>query len=386
MRIYLSPPDVGELERSHLLRALDEGWVAPAGPDLAAFERDVADMVGLPAAVALSSGTAALHLALLAVGVQPGDEVLVSTFTFAASVNAIRYCGAEPVFIDSEVTSWNMSPQLLRDELDRARRSGRLPAAVLVVDLYGQCADYDALLAPCRELGIPVVEDAAEALGATYRGRPAGSFGDVGVFSFNGNKIITTSGGGMLVSADEGLADRVRYLATQAREPVVHYEHVEVGYNYRLSNLLAALGRGQLERLGSFIARRRAVNARYRELLAAVPGCQFMPVPEWSGWNGWLTAITFDAPHLPAAVRQVLADASIESRPLWKPMHLQPAFRGYRACIDGTSDGLFQHGLCLPSGSSLTDDEVDEVASRVIEVVDNYHRTPVTPEYSARSM
>ena len=183
------------------MRALDEGWVAPAGPDLAAFERAVADMVDLPAAVALSSGTAALHLALLAVGVQPGDEVLVSTFTFAASVNAIRYCGAEPVFIDSEASSWNMSPQLLRDELDRARRSGRLPAAVVVVDLYGQCADYDALLAPCRELGIPVVEDAAEALGATYRGRPAGSFGDVGVFSFNGNKIITTSGGGMLVSS-----------------------------------------------------------------------------------------------------------------------------------------------------------------------------------------
>jgi dTDP-4-amino-4,6-dideoxygalactose transaminase len=386
MRIYLSPPDVGELERSHLLRALDEGWVAPAGPDLAAFERDVADMVGLPAAVALSSGTAALHLALLAVGVQPGDEVLVSTFTFAASVNAIRYCGAEPVFIDSETSSWNMSPQLLRDELDRARRSGRLPAAVVVVDLYGQCADYDALLEPCRELGIPVVEDAAEALGATYRGRPAGSFGDVGVFSFNGNKIITTSGGGMLVSADEALAARVRYLATQAREPVVHYEHVEVGYNYRLSNLLAALGRGQLERLGSFIGRRRAVNARYRERLAAVPGCHFMPVPEWSGWNGWLTAITFDDPHLPGAVQQVLADASIESRPLWKPMHLQPVFRGHRACIDGISDGLFQHGLCLPSGSSLTDDEVDEVASLVVEVVDGDRRSDVAPEYSARSM
>ncbi len=384
MRIYLSPPDVGDLERSHLLRALDEGWVAPAGPDLAALERDIAAMVGLPAAVALSSGTAALHLALLAVGVQPGDEVLVSTFTFAASVNAIRYCGAEPVFIDSDASSWNMSPQLLRDELDRARRSGRLPAAVVVVDLYGQCADYDALLAPCRVLGIPVVEDAAEALGATYRGRPAGSFGDVGVFSFNGNKIITTSGGGMLVSADEALADRVRYLATQAREPVVHYEHAEVGYNYRLSNLLAALGRGQLERLGSFVARRRAVNARYRELLADVAGCRFMPVPEWSGWNGWLTAVTFDAPHLPSAVQHVLADASIESRPLWKPMHQQPVFRRHRACIDGTSDGLFQHGLCLPSGSSLSDAEVDEIAALVTEVVERDHKRMTAQRVQAR--
>ena len=366
-RIYLSPPDVSDIEREHLLRALDEGWVAPVGPDLDAFEREVAALVGWPAAVALASGTGALHLALLAVGVQPGDAVLCSTFTFAASANAIRYCGANPVFIDSEATSWNMNPALLSDELALAKRRGKLPAAVLVVDLYGQCADMDPIMDVCRAHGVPVIEDAAEAIGATYKGRPAGSLGDVGVFSFTGNKIITTSGGGMLVAPSVETAARVSYLATQARQPVAHYEHTEVGYNYRLSNLLAALGRGQLSRLPQFIERRRAINVLYRARLGEVPGCSFMPVPDWSGWNGWLTCLVFDDAGTASLVGQQLNAAGIESRPLWKPMHLQPVFAGAPRRVDGTSEHLFHHGLCLPSGSSLSDEQVDEVCGVVLE-------------------
>ena len=365
MRIYLSPPDVGELERDAMNRALEAGWVAPAGPDLAAFEGDIAQFIGWPGAVALSSGTAALHLALLAQDVKAGDDVFVSTFTFAASVNAIRYCGAQPVFIDSERTSWNMSPQLLADALADARKRNRLPAAVMVVDLYGQCADYDPIVAECHELGIPVVQDSAEALGSTYKGRPAGTLGDIGVFSFNGNKIMTTSGGGMLLSPSVQVADRVRYLATQARQPTVHYEHTEVGYNYRLSNLLAALGRGQFTRLPSFVQRRRQINAMYRELLADVEECDFMPVPKWSGWNGWLTCAVCAVAGVSDRVREALLEVEIESRPLWKPMHRQPAFADHHSYIDGTSDQIFDLGLCLPSGSALTDEQVREVADVV---------------------
>jgi dTDP-4-amino-4,6-dideoxygalactose transaminase len=364
-RMYLSPPDVGEAERAALLRAFDEGWIAPVGPDLEAFEAEVAAFTGSAGAVALSSGTAALHLGLLAVGVEPGDEVLVSTFTFVASANAVRYCGAVPVFIDSDTASWNMSPQLLADELAAARRANRLPAAVVVVDLYGQCADYDPIVAECRELGVPVIEDAAEALGAGYRGRPAGTLGDVGVFSFNGNKIMTTSGGGMLVTADRSVADRVHYLAAQARQPTVHYEHTEVGFNYRLSNLLAALGRAQFGRLAGFVERRRAINALYRELLVDVSGVSFMPVPEWSEWNGWLTCVLFDDAAAPEGVQEALAAVGVEARPLWKPMHAQPVFAGCRGRVDGTSDRLAAHGLCLPSGSVMSDDDVREVAALV---------------------
>ncbi|MEK7424072.1 MAG: aminotransferase class I/II-fold pyridoxal phosphate-dependent enzyme [Actinomycetota bacterium] len=363
MRIYLSPPDVGEVERAFMNEAFDGGWIAPAGPDLAAFESDVAALTGWPGAVALSSGTAALHLALLSVGVQPGDDVLVSSFTFSASANAVRYCGAEPVFIDSESSSWNMSPALLADELAECRRRNRLPAAVMVVDLYGQCADFDPIMAACRELGIPVVEDSAEALGATYHGRPAGALADVGVFSFNGNKIITTSGGGMLVTPSVEVAERVRYLSTQARQPAPHYEHTEVGYNYRLSNLLAALGRGQFSRLPELVERRRQINSLYRELLADV--CSFMPVPGWSGWNGWLTCVQFADGSQPTIVREALLAEGIESRPLWKPMHQQPAFAGCRNRVDGTSGSVFGRGLCLPSGSALSDGEVAEVAALV---------------------
>jgi pyridoxal phosphate-dependent aminotransferase EpsN len=365
-RIFLSRPDVGPLEREHLLRALDEGWIAPAGPDLATFESEVAAWTGWPGAVAVSSGTAALHLALKVMNVEAGDDVFVSTFTFAATANAVTYCGANPVFIDSETTSWNMNPQLLADQLTESRRRNRLPKATVVVDLYGQCADYDPIVAQCRELGVAVIEDAAEAIGATYYGRPAGSLADVGLFSFNGNKIMTTSGGGMFVSPTEELAARVRYLSTQATQPAAHYEHTEIGYNYRLSNVLAALGRAQFARLPEFVRRRRAINDRYRECLGGVDGCTFMPIPPWSGWNGWLTCVVFDEPDRSTHVHGALAAVGIESRPLWKPMHLQPVFAGLPARVDGTSEYMFTHGLCLPSGSGLTDDQVDEVASVIV--------------------
>jgi dTDP-4-amino-4,6-dideoxygalactose transaminase len=362
-RIFLSSPDVGSTEREALLRAFDSGWVAPAGPELDGFEADLSALTGWPGTVALSSGTAALHLALLVLGVQPGDEVYVSSFTFAASANAVVYTGARPRFIDSDDVSWNISPALLAEELAAAAAEGRLPAAVVVVDLYGQCADYDQIIAICDAHGVPVVEDAAEALGATYRGKPAGTLGAMGLFSFNGNKIITTSGGGAFVSPGTDAADRVRHLATQARQPFVHYEHTDVGYNYRLSNLLAAMGRAQLARLPQMSARRLAINACYRDRLGDLPGLSFMPIAPWGGWNGWLTCVTFDDPVARDAVQTGLAAAEIESRPLWKPMHLQPVFADAPARVDGTSQRLFEHGLCLPSGSVLTDAQVERVAA-----------------------
>jgi dTDP-4-amino-4,6-dideoxygalactose transaminase len=297
--------------------------------------------------------------------VQPGDDVLVSTFTFAATANAVSYAGARPCFVDSETASWNMSPELLADELRERAADGRLPAAVVVVDLYGQCADYDEIVPLCAEYAVPLIEDAAEALGATHAGRPAGTLGDGAIFSFNGNKIITTSGGGAFVSPDPAVADRVRYLSTQARQPAVHYEHTEVGFNYRLSNLLAAMGRAQLARLPELSARRLAINEHYRSELTGLDGLAFMPIAPWGDWNGWLTCVTFDEPAVRDAVQQALEEERIESRPLWKPMHLQPAFASMPARVDGTSERLFTHGLCLPSGSILTDDQVDRVATIV---------------------
>jgi dTDP-4-amino-4,6-dideoxygalactose transaminase len=368
-RIHLSPPDVGPLEREFLLRAFDSGWVAPAGPELDAFERDLAAFTGWPAAVALSSGTAALHLALLVSGVGPGDDVLVSTFTFAASANAVVHCGANPVFVDSEWSSWNMDPALLADALSAGAADGRPPKAAVVVDLYGQCADYDAIAAPCRDHGVTVVEDAAEALGATHGGSAAGTLGDIGVFSFNGNKVATTSGGGAVVTPDATVADRVRHLANQAREPAAHFEHAEVGYNYRLSNLLAAVGRAQLTRLPELVERRLAIHDRYRKSLGDLPGVELMPIAPWGRWNGWLTCIVLDDEEQRDVVIARLAAEDIESRPLWKPMHLQPVFRDRRSWTTGVSEDLFRRGVCLPSGSRLTDDQVDTVAALVGEAI-----------------
>ncbi len=363
-RIYLSPPDVGEAERLALDAAIRSGWVAPVGPDLDAFEAEVAAASGRVHGVGLASGTAALHLALKEVGVAPGDDVVVSTFTFAATANAVTYCGATPVLVDSEASTWNLSPDLLAEELDERARSDRRPAAVVVVDLYGQCADYDRLLPMCAEHGIPVIEDAAESLGASCGGRPAGSFGTVAVLSFNGNKIITTSGGGMLVTDDQGVAAHTRHLATQARDPAPHYEHSEIGYNYRLSNLLAALGRAQLAGLPQRVGRRRAIHARYRQGLEGIAGVGFQPAGPGQEPNGWLTCITLDpalAAATPEHLRLALEAEDVEARPTWKPMHLQPVFASCPARVDGTSERLFGTGLCLPSGSSLSELDQDRV-------------------------
>jgi dTDP-4-amino-4,6-dideoxygalactose transaminase len=356
-RIYLSPPDMSVAEREALLAAFDSDWIAPLGPEVDAFERDLAGRAGVGAAAALSSGTAALHLALVLLEAGPGDEVWTATMTFASTANAISYVGATPVFIDSEPESWNMDPARLREALHDAAKRGSLPKALIAVDLYGQCADYDAILSACDEHGVPVIEDAAEALGATYQGRAAGSFGAIGVFSFNGNKIITTSGGGALVSNDEALVERARHLASQARQPVAHYEHEEVGYNYRLSNLLAALGRAQLGRLDALIERRREIHQTYRRALEAIDGISFLSEAPGRRSTCWLTCMLLDETRVgvgPDQVRLHLDAQNVEARPVWKPMHLQPVYRDCRLIGGAVAEGLFRRGLCLPSGSALS--------------------------------
>jgi pyridoxal phosphate-dependent aminotransferase EpsN len=367
-RIHLSSPHLGALERGYVDEAFASNWIAPLGPHVDAFQAEFARCVGAPHALALSSGTAALHLALQLVGVSPGDEVLVSTLTFSATVNPIRYLGAFPVFIDSERTSWNMDPALLCEELEVRARSGRLPRAVVVVHLYGQSADLAPILAACERYGVPVVEDAAEALGSTYKGRVPGTLGRAGIYSFNGNKIITTSGGGMLVSPDEALVQHALKLATQARDPAPHYQHSEIGYNYRLSNVLAAIGRGQLRVLEDRVAARRRNCEFYARALAGVPGISFMPEAPWGRHTRWLTALTIDPAHFGAdreAVRLALERENIEARPVWKPMHLQPVFAAFERRGGAVAEELFQNGLCLPSGSNLTPDDL----ARVVEVV-----------------
>ncbi|HZU81709.1 MAG TPA: aminotransferase class I/II-fold pyridoxal phosphate-dependent enzyme [Polyangiaceae bacterium] len=359
-RIYLSPPHMGSAERELLLEAFDSNWIAPLGPHVDAFEREFAARVGVAHAAALSSGTAALHLALLLLGVGSGDEVVTSTLTFAATANAITYVGARPVFVDSNRETWNMDPALLAEELEACARRGRLPAAVVVVDLYGQCADLGPIAEACARFEVPLIEDAAEALGATYRGRQAGSLGAIGVFSFNGNKIITTSGGGMLVSDRADRVERARFLATQARDPAPHYEHSTIGHNYRLSNLLAAVGRGQLRTLDEHIRARRAHNAAYRQELAGAPGIELMPSAPYGEPTCWLTCVTIEPASFGATREQVrlhLESHDVESRPVWKPMHLQPVFAGCRVRGGTVAADLFARGLCLPSGSSLTSAE-----------------------------
>jgi dTDP-4-amino-4,6-dideoxygalactose transaminase len=367
-RIFLSPPDVGDEERRSLLEAFDSNWIAPVGPHVDGFEHDVAERIDIPGALALSSGTAALHLALLLLEVGPGDEVLLPTQTFVATANVVTYVGARPVLVDSDPGTWTLDPALVADELAVRARQGRLPAALITVDLYGQCADYEPILAACAQYDVPVVEDAAEALGASYRGRPAGTFGAMGVFSFNGNKIITTSGGGMLVSHDKALIERARYLSTQAREPVVHYEHVAIGFNYRMSNLLAALGQGQLRGLDERMALRRSIDERYRAALAGVPGIAFMPHPSYGVPNYWLTCILVDPDGFGTdheAIRRALEALDIESRPTWKPLHLQPVYADAPVVGGAAAASIFDRGLCLPTGSRLAPADVDRICETI---------------------
>jgi dTDP-4-amino-4,6-dideoxygalactose transaminase len=359
---------MGGRELDFVRDAFASNWIAPLGPHVDAFEREMAGYVGVGHAAALSSGTAALHLAMRLLGVGAGDEVLCSTFTFSASVNPIVYEGGRPVLLDCDAATWTMDPNFLESELKRLDRAGRRPKAVIAVDLYGQCADYDAIGTLCARFGVPLVEDAAEALGSEYRGKRAGGFGRLGVLSFNGNKIITTSGGGMMLSDEEPLVAKARFLATQARERAAHYEHREIGFNYRLSNVLAAIGRGQLRVLPERVAARRRNFALYVEALGDLPGVSFMPEAPYGRTNRWLTCVLIDPKSFGATreeVRLALERENIESRPLWKPMHLQPIFAGCRVLGGAVSAGLFEKGLCLPSGSSLTDGDRARVVAHM---------------------
>jgi dTDP-4-amino-4,6-dideoxygalactose transaminase len=371
-RIYLSAPDVGQVEEAFVLDALRSGWVAPVGEHVDRFEAEIANRLGVAAAVALNSGTAALHLGLAELGAGPGDAVLVPTLTFVATANAVRYTGASPVFVDSDPISGTVAPDLVASALATLASEGRRVAAVVAVDLFGSCADYERLLPISAEHGIPLLEDAAEALGAARGGRAAGAFGAAAVLSFNGNKILTTSAGGMLLTQDRELADRVRYLSAQARQPAAHYEHTEIGFNYRMSNVLAAIGRAQLTRLDAMIARRRALRRRYAAQFEGVPGVRLLG-GEDSESNCWLTALLVDPPAAgwcAGDLAGVLAQQGIESRPVWKPMHRQPVYAGERRFRGGVADRLFDQGIVLPSGSGLAEDDVDRIQDVIARFLD----------------
>lgn len=372
MRIYLSKAHVGQRENDYMLAALMSGWVAPAGPDLDAFESELAESVGVKHAVGLSSGTAALHLGLQVLGVKPGDDVIVPTLTFAATAFAVTHAGANPVFLDVDEASWGLDPQLLHDVLRERRDQGRLPTAVLPVDILGRPADHDALTQVCRTYRIPVLVDAAESLGATYRGRPTGGQGDGAIFSFNGNKIITSSAGGAFVTDDSAAADKVRFWSMQSREALPWYEHEEIGYNYRLSNILAALGRAQLSRLNELVERRRQIRQVYRASLAEVGGVSLLDDPPWGRSNHWLTCAVFDpaiSTNTAELVRVFLHDCGIEARHMWKPMHLQPVFAESPRYLTGVADRAFHSALCLPSGAGLSDDDIRMVARAIREAL-----------------
>lgn len=374
MRIYLSRPHMSGHEEARVAEAFASGFIAPLGPQLDAFEAAVADYLGGGLqCVGLSSGSAALHLALRIAGVGPGDEVWISSMTFAGGIFPVNYLGARPRFFDLDPARWTLDTALLAEELAKAAGENRLPRAIVPTDLYGQSADLDPLEALAAQYGVRLVVDSAESLGAEYGGgRKAGTGGDAAILSFNGNKIITTSGGGMLVTRHKDWADQARFLATQARDPAPHYEHSTYGYNYRLSNICAAIGLGQMQVLDARVARRRAIFARYRDALAR-PGIAFMPEPAGLRSTRWLTALTVDPAETGIShqdIRLMLLEHGIESRPLWKPMHLQPLYAGAPYHGRGVDERLFETGLCLPSGSDMTDDQQDEVTGRIRALLD----------------
>jgi len=372
-RIYLSPPHMTGRELLYVQEAFASNWIAPLGPHVDAFEKEMASYVGAKGALALASGTAALHLGLKLLGVGAGDVVFCSSLTFSASANPILYQGATPVFIDADPETWNMSPTALRRAFEDVESRGKLPKAVIVVDLYGQSADYGPILEICNTYGVPVLEDAAEALGATYKGKKCGTLGKLGVLSFNGNKIITTSGGGMLVSDDTDMLAKARFWATQARDPAPHYQHSEVGYNYRMSNILAAIGRAQLEAIEERVAARRKIFDAYNNALGGLPGVSFMPEAPFGRANRWLTVMLLapETAAAPADIMNALQEENIESRPVWKPMHLQPVFSScaFHAHEEGTtpstSQELFERGICLPSGSNLVGEDQRRVEDAI---------------------
>jgi dTDP-4-amino-4,6-dideoxygalactose transaminase len=370
-RIYLSAPDIGKAEQAYVNEAFATNWVAPVGPHIDAFEKEFAQVVGAKYAVALSSGTAALHLALRLAGVTSGDEVLCSSLTFIASAAPITYLGAHPVFIDSDTQSWNMDPSLVTEVIEKKVRARKIPKALVLVHLYGQSADTQPIKECCDKYGIKLIEDAAEALGATYKSGTPGSMGWAGIHSFNGNKIITTSGGGMLVTNDEKLASTARFLSTQARDPAPHYQHTTVGYNYRMSNICAGIGRGQLSELSKKVARRRAHFAAYQEAFKSFPGVVMQPEASWGKSTHWLTCLTIDSSKSPVSredVRLALEKEDIESRPIWKPLHLQPVFGQAEYHGRGVSDQIFERGLCVPSGSGMSDGERNRVIDSMVKL------------------
>ncbi len=370
-QIFLSSPHMGEHELAFVQEAFLTNWIAPVGPHVDAFEQEFCESVGCDYAGAFSSGTAALHLALQLAGVEAGDEVFCSTLTFVATANPIAYLGAKPVFIDSDRTSWNMDPQLLVDALDQRAKQGKLPKAVVLVHLYGQSADIDPILQACNRYEVPLIEDAAEALGATYKDRTPGTFGLMGIYSFNGNKIITTSGGGMLVSDDSALISKAKFLSTQARDPAPHYQHSEIGYNYRLSNVLAGIGRGQLRVLTDRVNARRRNFEMYQAALGDLPGIEFMPEADYGRSTRWLSCLTINPEKFGCdreTVRLALAEQQIESRPVWKPLHSQPIFANCEVIGGQVAENLFENGLCLPSGSNLTELDVNRVIDAIRSV------------------
>lgn len=369
-RIYLASPHMGGRELDFVHEAFETNWVAPLGPNVNNFEQELAEMVGANAAAALSSGTAAIHLALKALDVQSGDEVFCSSLTFSASANPITYEKAIPVFIDSEYTTWNMCPIALEKAFQASVLKGKLPKAVIVVNLYGQSADYDKIKGLCDQYGVPIIEDAAESLGATYKGIQTGTIGEIGIFSFNGNKIITTSGGGMMVAKDKKHTDKVIFWSTQAREQARHYEHEEIGYNYRMSNIVAGIGRGQLLVLKERVAQKKAIYERYEQAFKGLP-IEMMNIADFGESNYWLSAATLKAesPVSPVEIMIELEKHNIESRPVWKPMHLQPVFAEYAfftANEEGSiSEDLFNRGICLPSDTKMTVEQQE----KVIEII-----------------
>ncbi|MEW4276093.1 pyridoxal phosphate-dependent aminotransferase [Priestia aryabhattai] len=367
-KIYLSPPHMSGDEKRYIDEAFETNWIAPLGTNVDAFEKELASYVGVSEAVAVSSGTAAIHLALSLLEVTKGDIVFCSTLTFVASANPVIYQGADPVFIDSEPETWNMSPEALKRALQDAFIQGKLPKAVIVVNLYGQSAKVDQILSLCNQYNVPVIEDAAESLGSTYKGKASGSFGKFGVYSFNGNKIITTSGGGMLVSNDIDALQKARFLATQARDSAPHYQHSQLGYNYRMSNILAGVGRAQLQVLENRVETRRKIFERYYQELSGLSGITFMPELSNTKTNRWLTVLTVnekEAGTSAAELVQAFTEQNVEARPVWKPLHMQPLFKGARYYSHeenkDVAHQLFKTGLCLPSGSSMTEDEQNKV-------------------------
>lgn len=371
-RIYLSSPHMSGLEQGYIHQAFEQNWIAPIGPNVDAFEHELANALGVKHVAAVASGTAAIHLALINLGIGRDDEVVVSTFTFSATVNPVVYQGAVPVLVDSEPETWNMDPRLLEQAIeDRIRKTGRKPKAIVLVHIYGMPAQISEITDIANRYEIPVVEDAAESLGSTYHGKATGTYGSMGILSFNGNKIITTSGGGALVSDNEAFISHARFLATQARDQAPWYQHSHIGYNYRMSNVVAGIGRGQLQVLPDRVEARRRVFDWYRELFNDIPGVSFLPEPEGFHANRWLTCITLDSVLTrvtPQGLMQALAEDNIEARPIWKPMHLQPVFADCPAFVNGISEDIFTRGLCLPSGSNMSAGDLNRIAEVITAV------------------